>query len=629
MSSDELVGIKSTILLDNRQSMLYSDQGNEYLIKKSCQVVNPQIYKAQSVGNSQIAFQIQVPSKSVLVDTKAFIRVKALLTFSQVVDTLGAYVLPTAPGVGLTGGQYNGVAFGAMRATPLSSVTENLSVYINGVSISNTVNDFSQLYSLGLYTQDMNRLNYSGSFSYGDKAQQYVGDSGQDAIGSSCNPFATYINSDGSATFRGDRFYNILTNPAAVSTVNPTVATMEVEWYEPVLSAPFNWNGRRSDGRALGGLNQLQFNWTLSNITRMWSGFQEPLTPLDVSISITAADMLLTMITPSPILGPLPSRLLYDCELLNNYKTEVSGAVASQAERNDVVSNNIQLNVIPSKVVIYVSKNWSKLSGSSIWATTDCLARITGINIQFNNVAGIFSQADEFQLYQISVRNGLEMSWPDWKVHRGSIFIADFGLDIGSSDVLSSVGVSGQYNFQAQVRFQNPNDVEDPDGFLNPAYEYTLNCLFLQDAVMEITPSFTRLSNGFDRSVILRDINSGNVDLNTVDFAYVPNMVGSAWWNNLNDFKQTLVKGLRTIHKHLPQIESAYDKYAAPLLPGGVNTGFRALAQVAHQLIPVLVGQGMSGGKIHKMFEGQLPREEIDRLIMQSSGKSRLKKNRY
>ena len=50
MSSDELVGVKSTIVLDNRQSMLYSGEGNEYLIKKSCQVVSPQIFKYQTIN---------------------------------------------------------------------------------------------------------------------------------------------------------------------------------------------------------------------------------------------------------------------------------------------------------------------------------------------------------------------------------------------------------------------------------------------------------------------------------------------------------------------------------------------------------------------------------------------------
>jgi hypothetical protein len=641
MSSDELVGVKSTIVLDNRQSMLYSGEGNEYLIKKSCQVVSPQIFQAQTVTNSQVSFQVQLPSKSVLCDTRAFVEVSAVVTFTAPAGAIaaGGTLIPKKPGDPFTppfitytngpnvgGAYFDGIGFGSMRATPLSACTENLSVYINGVSISNTVNDYSQLYGLGLYTQDMNRLNYSGSFSYGDKSQQYNTESGQSLLSASCNPFSSLVNSDGSASYRGDMYYNILTNPIAVDG-NATVATMQITWFEPILSAPFMFSGMRGDRRALGGINQLQLNWSLANITRMWSGIPNANFVLGVAVNIISANLHLTFISPSPILGPLPSALRYDCELFNNYKSPASQPVLAN-ETMQLPSNNLQLNTIPSKCIIFCNKNWGSFAGQDVWKNTDALARIESVNIQFNNVTGILAAASEFQLYQMSVRNGLEMSWVDWQKHRGSILIIDFSKDIGT-DSLSAVGCSGQYNFMCTVNIRNPNDFIDGTPL---TYTYVLNVLFISDALMEVTPSYTRLANGFDRSVILRDINEGNIDLSSVDFAYAPNMIGSAlggaWWNNMSDFKSALVKGLNTVHKYLPQIEKAYDKYASPLLPGGVNTAFHGLAAVANKLIPLLVGQGMSAGKIHKMFHGHMPRHEVDALIAQASG-GRMKKNRY
>lgn len=644
MASDELMGVKSTIVLDNRQSMLYSSEGNEYLVKKPCATVSPQKFSSQTCTNSQVSFQIQLPSKSVLCDLKAFVEVSALIEFKGTPATPGDatrsnenFILP------VNGNIPNGtnsaispnfnlstINLGSMRATPLSACSENLSVYINGVSISNTISDYSQLYSLGLYTQDMNRLNYSAAFSFGDKSQQYGTEEGLPLISASCNPFSSFVNTDGSAAYRGDFDYKILQNP--VGDGDEKTAYLGVTWYEPIMSAPFQQAGRRGDGRAIGGINQMQLLWSLSDVNRMWSGIQRnQVTSLKVLLTNvnavqfpTGANVHLTFISPSPILGPLPNVLRYDCELFNNYK-KLTGPLVPSAVATEITSNNIQLNVIPSKCLIYCNKNWGNFAGTNnVWQTTDALARIEKISIQFNNTAGILSAASEWQLYSMSVRNGLEMSWRDWQKHRGSILIIDFAKDIGDGgNSLSAVSVSGQYNFNCQVMVSNPNDFGS--GF---DYDYYLNILFIQDALMEVTPSYTRLSNGFDRSVILKDINDGNVDLSTVDFAYSPNMIGSAWWNNMADFKSALVKGLKTVHKYMPQITSAYDKYVSPMLPGGVNTGFHALASVANQLIPMLVGQGLSGGKIHKMFQGQLPAAEIDRLIMQAS-QGRLKKKRY
>lgn len=642
MSADELAGVKSTILLDNRQSMLYSEQGNEYLIKKSCQVVSPQIFQSQTCTNGQVSFQVQLPSKSVMMDVKAFVEMKALIKFTGIPNApVGVtrvndnFVLPVKPAIpdntnnatSSAGFYLSTFAFGAMRSTPLSACTENLSVYINGVSISNTLNDYSQLFSLGLYTQDMNRLNYSGAFSYGDKTQQYDKDSGEDPLQSSINPFSTYINTDGSSAYRGDFDYRILSNPVG-NGVDEVEAYLGVTWYEPIMSAPFQSSGQRGDTRSIAGVNQLQLNWSLSNINRMWSGVVTTnVNTVDVLLSgsafnfATGSNLHLTFISPSPILGPLPNVLRYDCELFNNYK-QLTGVLTSGAAARKITSNNIQLNVIPSKCLIFCNKVWGNFLGNNAWKNTDALARIERISIQFNNIAGIMSAASEWQLYSMSIRNGLEMSWRDWQKHRGSILVLDFSKDM-PSDSLSAVGVSGQYNFNCEVTVSNPNDA----GF-GYDYDYYLNILFIQDALLEITPANTRLSNGFDRSVILRDINEGNVDLSTIDFAYAPNMIGSAWWNNISDFKSALVKGLKTVHKYLPQIDSAYEKYAAPILPGGVNVGFHALTKVAQELIPMLVGQGMSGGKIHKMFEGKIPSAEIDRLIMSASN-SRLRKKRY
>ena len=631
MSSDELMGLKSTVVVDKRQAQLYGD-ASEYLIKKSCQVISPQMFAHQTCNNSQLQFQIQIPSKSCLIDRRVVVRSSFLLTFTAAPGA-GNRIIPVqsnAPGfTSADGAFFDPTSFGAARSNPLSACSQNLTVFINGVAISNQLSDWSQLFSLGLYSQELAKQ-YTGAFSYGDKSQQYGGDSGQTATGSSINPFNDYNDSTGYTTFRGDNTYEIVSNPAAVGSESIT-ATMRFISYEPLMSAPF-LGLKRDDSKALGGINLLQINYSLSgfNLQKAFS-----LNPLGAQSGILSAfnvtlergDVLMTIITPSPILGPLPSSLFYDCETWNNFKSNQTTAYAPSVANPAVTVQNVQLPCIPSKMLVFVSKSDSNFTAydSTSEATlllsaacnTDCLAYIKQIDLQFNNITGIWSAAsdDGYQLWQAAYRNGLEMSWPDWKKHRGSIAIFDFSKDV-PSDALSAIGVAGQYNLSFRITFMNPNDTVVPGtnpAVNTPSYYYTVNYCMIYDSVLEITPSFSRLSNGFDRSVVLQDINQGNVDVN-VNFGYAPDLVGGAWWNNLSDLKNSIVSNLRTIYKALPEARNLYDKFDAitpQKLDNIVHKGF----DIAQFLIPKLIGNGMSKKKIHEMFKGQIDHQMLEELL--------------
>ena len=74
-------------------------------------------------------------------------------------------------------------------------------------------------------------------------------------------------------------------------------------------------------------------------------------------------------------------------------------------------------------------------------------------NITYNNKTGLLSPADEFNLYQISVKNGLNMTWSQWRANTGSVLVLT-PLDLSIDE--ESIGSKGPYAFQALLTLQRP-----------------------------------------------------------------------------------------------------------------------------------------------------------------------------
>jgi hypothetical protein len=152
-----------------------------------------------------------------------------------------------------------------------------------------------------------------------------------------------------------------------------------------------------------------------------------------------------------------------------------------------IVSNNIQLNQIPSRFIICVRVP----IGLQTPANTDSFLSITGISINFNNKSGILASAQSVDLYNLSVKAGSTQSFNEWNGYQtvnnattgvvangasvpvtylqryvptiGSLFVLD-AVDLGLEDYLSS-GSLGQFNLQmnVQVRNQFPYSIVNPE----------------------------------------------------------------------------------------------------------------------------------------------------------------------
>lgn len=92
--------------------------------------------------------------------------------------------------------------------------------------------------------------------------------------------------------------------------------------------------------------------------------------------------------------------------------------VAAAPVGQSVQSQTITLNAIPDLLAIYVKPNsyTTTVSGSTPDPTQgDWVLPITGISVNFDNYAGLLSSHSQEQLYRMCVRNGLEMDFDQWR----------------------------------------------------------------------------------------------------------------------------------------------------------------------------------------------------------------------
>jgi hypothetical protein len=288
-------------------------------------------------------------------------------------------------------------------------------------------------------------------------------------------------------------------------------------------------------------------------------------------------------ITPN-IIETIPPALPYPYEVVNSYPTGnqfvATGATFSMS------SNNIQLTNIPSKIYCYIRQQDSDLqitSGASNatpapgYTYADGFARITGVSIQFNNVAGLLSSATEADLWRLSVRNGIELSWPEWTqcnanstgvappqaltgVSTGAILCIKPYLDFGLPPDLAPGVLANQFNLQINVNAVNTN----PN---TPGTTFTLFIIIIQEGILTITSEDNALQQlgTLTKSEI---VNARNIE--PMPWNQAKSWNGGSFWSDLAETGNRVLSG---IEKALPYAERAADigarvaKVAGPLVP--------------------------------------------------------------
>ena len=441
------------------------------VIKKGC--VERTIYAqtSDSLSNTGINFNNIAPASLTTILDRNF-RVQYQLvtsvTFTVANATLGTYPIPNAivdgavrafpagaaayvngtpaidpvtvvGGINQGGGGVNGYGYTmSLRSFPLNSAMSSIELKLNGANTSITSND---VISLQPYLMENDELMYFECPVERDNSALYKANSAEN----NRNPFDPHRQYT-SGPSRGS--YNCRLVSETLNAAN-TIVTRIYVWdvVEPLIISPLVWGKYVNDVEGFANLMNITIQLKIQDLYRMLSvasGFPAgnavivtpSLSPLG-GFGQTVAQLLLNYSTQDPLFAAKQSNQLhYDWDLIQVDAN--SNAIPAQLSKDTAIAktaffgNALRLSTIPDKIYVYIQpskRNFNSTLASS--QITNTYLRITQLNVLFGNTANILGSFTEYDLWKMSVKNGLKMDWNEWRYSNGSIIIIDTASDLG------------------------------------------------------------------------------------------------------------------------------------------------------------------------------------------------------
>lgn len=448
------------LILDDR--LMCTDKLS-YGVFKGGQNMTCQPYAAISQSSSSITWNLQIPSEQTLIDRRWMWTANVTLKF-----VFSGSSLPPA-------GQYP-ISYGttdALAPFPLHQLCTVQSITINNNTVSlNTRDNLPALMRMNDKRELMryNSLCPTAFDTYGRYS---------DAVGAINNPLGGYTNvGDNDLLPRGafavKEIYQLagdLHVPQALSN-GTTAQTVYVNFVstEPLLISPLIWAHPESNNQAFYGIVNANCVFNLGSANRVFRSASPWMASAAVTIdSIDSSVLLLNQLTAHPS-QLLPSRNIVPyytqprfistfTKTTVNVPAVVNGVFDPNLRGNSLSSTNLQLNMIPDKVIIFVRKALADQTPND----PDVFLAIRGISINFNNQSGILSSASVQDLYKFSSQStnqsfqefigvacvgSADNSQPAYIPTCGSVLVLNFGEHIQIQDDYYSPGSLGNFQFQ-------------------------------------------------------------------------------------------------------------------------------------------------------------------------------------
>jgi hypothetical protein len=537
-------------------------------------------HQADSISNNQISFQIPIPSAETIIDSCLLLE----MTFEVTVETATANVGDI---------DINDVDGKILRSFPLNNMIHTSRVTINSHASTHNNSYLKPLQERLLPVQTKLDLMdgcpvwperescYRTQFQLENEGYPLVG-KGYDAGGTSRR-----IEGD---LYKSHRSFGevISYTPAAVGT--KATATVRYTIREPIMHPLFEViPGQR-------GLHNVQsyLGITLQLVTNIENAlfynrftaanpFPQDTTPADLIYSLSYTDgipfkmnetrILYRTIEPDDVTIPITRIYPYSKYIYNNKVLETPFTVASNITTPFTYA--ITGTVLPDTIAIYVARQRLYDQANQLDMTT---MRITSLNIKLQNDSNLLANASPYQLYSMSLKNGLKMDWHDWYYGGKCIILIKPG-----SDFRAFSGMQEFFNLYVTVTAEmvrntltaNPNDDEpvaeaDEGEGIDGIYELV---------VLQVIPSFLAFNgflvediDGFAMNDVLEVMRS---DPDMRDQELDPNKrLGGAF-----NFKRFFGKVWRGARRYLPivnhyaqVVSQSTDKPAANYLAHHLNT---------------------------------------------------------
>lgn len=520
--------LKLVNVIDPRlECMSYAQNEKEWAIFKGCEGKNAVQQQANSYSNSSIVWNFNTQSENVIIDRRIYAKVQFQMTFVGKAP-VGQPLLNTESD--------------APRAFPLASVCQDVSVRINGRNIESRYKD--SLSAFLRYNMDNDCLEHdlSQTPNAPDRYQRYI-----DGVGSVRNPLSDYANS-GEMTGRGAFQLDSVSNPVGVGVLPADASVTAVVLFtvvEPLLISPLLYKSEQLESGLI-GVNNLgvSLNFASGQLARVWSHAQ------NAGVTISSAtcnigsgtteppQLLINYLTPPLIdMGKIPRSVNYQYYRTSVHSNDYNVTVAPNATRQ-LQSNSIQLSTVPKSIYIYASRP----ENDRTYETTDTFFRINGISLNYLNVSGQFGSMTVNELYQMSRKNGCNLSFNEWSGKTGSLDGTSDGLvgsvlkiDISDLHVNSSVASGMALNSQLSytLDIENVNQVDTLGVQITTILVYD-GLMTIQNGTMETT------DNVINSEQVLKTRESGAF----VDFKSASSIYGGSLFSKLGHFSSMGKKGL-------------------------------------------------------------------------------------
>ncbi len=188
----------------------------------------------------------------------------------------------------------------------------------------------------------------------------------------------------------------------------------------------------------------------------------------------------------------------------NRILKQASEAITPSVNKVYTISfDQISQDIIPAYGIIQVKRS---LDDRTVSYLADSCYPIDKVSITLGNKPGLLSNATPEQLWQMSVRNGLDVSWDEWRYRGQCIVLFKFGEDIGGL----VPGASAMMRMQIKVDFKNPYT-------LTAGYKTDAELFLVTPGMLTLMPNAMNLQLGINDNSALEEAKFNPVSFDSED----------------------------------------------------------------------------------------------------------------
>jgi len=503
-------------VLDPRlEAMKYGQQKLKWSVFKGCQNQSWSVEQANSYSTAGANWSFNTSASNVLIDRRIFVRHQFQITFTG-----------TAP----VGQPLLSDELDAPRAMPIGSITSSLKATINGTSFNTQYSDVLECMLRYNNSFENRSKDLSQSPSMLDNYQNYI-----DGVGGVRNPLSTYDNGSyeiGRGAYKMDSIINPLSTDASV----PIEATVVFTVTEPLLMSPFLYSSRHLESALYGVSNMgVSFSFKAGNLARIWShakssGVTITNAKVDIGQGTTEPPQLLINYLTPPLLdsiGEVPQSPVYQYYKADTYINNFSQTLPPN-QSTKVTNNSIQLGTIPSSIYLW----FTRPEADKTFETTDTALRVDSLSIGYLNQSGQFSTMTRNDLFAMSCKNGLEMSWVEFNGLTQSLSTGDVKGLAGSFLKIDVEDLAMPDNFAAGVNTNSQLSITANVTNINQTETIGVQCnvVCIYEGMVTVTNGQTVSQIGV---VDQADVIKTRQDSTWVDFRKAQQMYGGSFFSKL------------------------------------------------------------------------------------------------